>query len=62
MSEVIEANDVEVRGNSAAAIAPCRGLAEETAANANRPDVARVARLRATALRVGRKPQPPGGL
>ena len=37
-------------------------LAEESAAKGGRPDVARVAALRATALRGGPKPQPIGGL
>ena len=37
-------------------------LAEDSAAKAGRPDVARVAALRATALRGGPKPQPLGGL
>lgn len=37
-------------------------LAEETATKAGRPDVARVAALRATALRGGPKPQKLGGL
>lgn len=63
VSEAVNEQAVE-GGDEALKLLALRGyeLAEDAATKAGRPDVARVANLRATALRGGPKPQAIGGL